>query len=304
MKFFFANQVLDTDTRELSRENMPVSLEPQVFDLVVHLMENRDRVVSKEELITKIWHGRHVAESTLTSRINAARKAVGDSGSEQALIRTIARKGFRFVGDLKEASAQNVTKSAAIDLGGIAKGYAADAAMRILKQHRIRQALVAAGRNRDAVALAERMEADGAGRVDPLWLATAKLVRGTEQPAPLEGAQKSDEPEDAERTRPRRPSRLPPCEADEDRAGHRRREFGHHGPACRQPDHEGPHRAAHRRRRLIQSDRAVERRHQTARRQRMAYSVAGPSTRVTALTSRLQRLRSESRCRRPSGVIR
>ena len=98
MKFFFANQVLDTDTRELSRQDMPVSLEPQVFDLVVHLMENRDRVVSKEELIEKIWHGRHVAESTLTSRINAARKAVGDSGSEQTLIRTIARKGFRFVG--------------------------------------------------------------------------------------------------------------------------------------------------------------------------------------------------------------
>src|SRR5215510_13828416 len=98
MKFFFANQVLDTNTRELSRQDMPVSLEPQVFDLVVHLMENRDRVVSKEELIEKIWHGRHVAESTLTSRINAARKAVGDSGAEQALIRTIARKGFRFVG--------------------------------------------------------------------------------------------------------------------------------------------------------------------------------------------------------------
>jgi len=101
MKFFFANQVLDTDTRELSREDMPVSLEPQVFDLVVHLMENRDRVVTKEELIEKIWHGRHVAESTLTSRINAARKAVGDSGSVQALIRTIARKGFRFVGTVQ-----------------------------------------------------------------------------------------------------------------------------------------------------------------------------------------------------------
>src|SRR6201993_3406797 len=98
MKFIFSNQVLDTDTRELSRHDMPVSLEPQVFDLVVHLMENRDRVVSKEELIEKIWHGRHVAESTLTTRINAARKAVGDSGRAQALIRTIARKGFRFVG--------------------------------------------------------------------------------------------------------------------------------------------------------------------------------------------------------------
>ena len=104
MKFFFSNQVLDTDTRELSREDMPVSLEPQVFDLVVHLMENRDRVVSKEELIDKIWHGRHVAESTLTSRINAARKAVGDSGAEQALIRTIARKGFRFVAAVQTGS--------------------------------------------------------------------------------------------------------------------------------------------------------------------------------------------------------
>src|SRR5215210_5285945 len=105
MKFIFSNQILDTDTRELSRENMPVSLEPQVFDLVVHLMENRDRVVSKEELIDKIWKGRHVAESTLTSRINAARKAIGDSGSTQALIRTIARKGFRFVGSVQTGAA-------------------------------------------------------------------------------------------------------------------------------------------------------------------------------------------------------
>ncbi|MCP4619820.1 MAG: tetratricopeptide repeat protein [Bradyrhizobium sp.] len=108
MKFFFSNQVLDTDTRELSREDMPVALEPQVFDLVVHLMENRDRVVSKEELIDKIWHGRHVAESTLTSRINAARKAVGDSGAEQALIRTIARKGFRFVAAVQTGTEDGV----------------------------------------------------------------------------------------------------------------------------------------------------------------------------------------------------
>src|ERR1044071_4068276 len=113
MKFLFSNQVLDTDTRELSRENMPVSLEPQVFDLVVHLMENRDRVVSKEELIEKIWHGRHVAESTLTSRINAARKAVGDSGSEQALIRTIPRKGVRFVGTVQTRTEDRVPAEAA-----------------------------------------------------------------------------------------------------------------------------------------------------------------------------------------------
>lgn len=105
MQFLFQDHLLDTDLRELSREQVPVSVEPQVFDLVVHLMENRDRVVSKDELIDKIWHGRSVSESTLTSRINAARKAIGDSGANQALIRTIARKGFRFVGDVETKSA-------------------------------------------------------------------------------------------------------------------------------------------------------------------------------------------------------
>jgi TolB-like protein/cytochrome c-type biogenesis protein CcmH/NrfG len=97
----FQDHLLDTDRRELRREQVPVAVEPQVFDLVVHLMENRDRVVSKDELIDKIWHGRSVSESTLTSRINAARKAIGDNGANQALIRTIARKGFRFVGDVR-----------------------------------------------------------------------------------------------------------------------------------------------------------------------------------------------------------
>jgi TolB-like protein/cytochrome c-type biogenesis protein CcmH/NrfG len=101
VQFLFRDHLLDTDLRELSREQVPVAVEPQVFDLVVHLMQNRDRVVSKDELIDKIWHGRSVSESTLTSRINAARKAIGDSGASQALIRTIARKGFRFVGDVE-----------------------------------------------------------------------------------------------------------------------------------------------------------------------------------------------------------
>ncbi len=101
MQFLFQDHLLDTDRRELSREQVPIAVEPQVFDLVVHLMQNRDRVVSKDELIDKIWHGRSVSESTLTSRINAARKAIGDSGASQALIRTIARKGFRFVGDVE-----------------------------------------------------------------------------------------------------------------------------------------------------------------------------------------------------------
>ena len=74
-------------------------VEPQVFDLLVYLIESRGRVVSKDDLIAAVWGGRIVSDSTLTSRINAARKAVGDSGGEQKLIRTIARKGFRFVGE-------------------------------------------------------------------------------------------------------------------------------------------------------------------------------------------------------------
>src|SRR5271163_2759023 len=76
-------------------------MEPQVFDLLIYLVKNRDRVVSKDDLLSSIWGGRSVSDSTLTSRINAARKAVGDSGEEQKLIRTIARKGFRFVGDVR-----------------------------------------------------------------------------------------------------------------------------------------------------------------------------------------------------------
>src|SRR5436190_4944502 len=74
-----------------------------VFDLLVYLVQKRDRVVSKDDLIASVWGGRIVSDSTLTSRINAARRAVGDSGDEQRLIRTIARKGFRFVAEVRES---------------------------------------------------------------------------------------------------------------------------------------------------------------------------------------------------------
>jgi DNA-binding winged helix-turn-helix (wHTH) protein len=90
-----------TPTGELRRGAEPISVEPQVFDLLIYLVENRDRVVSKDDLIASVWGGRVVSDSTLTSRINAARKAVGDSGGNQKLIRTIARKGLRFVGDVR-----------------------------------------------------------------------------------------------------------------------------------------------------------------------------------------------------------
>jgi TolB-like protein len=100
VEFLFSDHRLDTSRRELFRGRERIALEPQVFDLLVHLIENRARVVSKDDLIAAVWSGRIVSDSTLTSRINAARKAVGDSGNAQTLIRTIARKGFRFVSEV------------------------------------------------------------------------------------------------------------------------------------------------------------------------------------------------------------
>ncbi len=105
MPFRFGDFSLDTGRRELRRGDDLVQLEPQVFDLLVYLIRNRDRVVTKDDLIASVWGGRIVSESTLTSRINAARKAVGDSGAEQAVIRTAARKGLRFVADVTESAA-------------------------------------------------------------------------------------------------------------------------------------------------------------------------------------------------------
>ena len=100
MQFLFADHVLDTDRRELRRGAEPIAVEPQVFDLLIYLVENRDRVVSRDDLIASVWGGRIVSDSTLATRINAARKALGDSGVAQKLIRTIARKGLRFVGEV------------------------------------------------------------------------------------------------------------------------------------------------------------------------------------------------------------
>jgi TolB-like protein/DNA-binding winged helix-turn-helix (wHTH) protein len=104
VRFLFADLVLDPDRRELRRGSELIPVQPQVFDLLLYLVQNRDRVVGKDDLIAAIWGGRIVSESTLTSRINAARKAVGDSGESQILIRTIARKGLRFVGPVQAQS--------------------------------------------------------------------------------------------------------------------------------------------------------------------------------------------------------
>ena len=125
MQFHFSDHVLDTGRRELLRGQERLEIEPQVFDLLAYLVQNRDRVVSKDDLIEAIWQGRVVSESTLTSRINAARKAVGDNGQDQRLIRTLARKGFRFVGMVAEGSELAAAPATSFSASGPAPGHPA-----------------------------------------------------------------------------------------------------------------------------------------------------------------------------------
>jgi pimeloyl-ACP methyl ester carboxylesterase/DNA-binding winged helix-turn-helix (wHTH) protein len=107
LRFEFSSYSLDVGRRELRRGRDLIEVEPQVFDLLVYLIENRDRVVTKDDLIASIWRGRIVSESTLTSRITAARKAIGDTGERQDLIRTMSRKGIRFVAEVRDAEPQS-----------------------------------------------------------------------------------------------------------------------------------------------------------------------------------------------------
>jgi pimeloyl-ACP methyl ester carboxylesterase/DNA-binding winged helix-turn-helix (wHTH) protein len=104
MYFVFGDYAVDVNRRELRLGSDLIEIEPQVFDLLVYLLKNRDRVVTKDDLLEGVWGGRIVSDSTLTSRINAVRKAIGDSGEQQTLIRTIARKGIRFVGAVSEGT--------------------------------------------------------------------------------------------------------------------------------------------------------------------------------------------------------
>jgi DNA-binding winged helix-turn-helix (wHTH) protein len=111
MRLTFDYYVLDVACRELWHGSEPIAVEPQVFDLLVYLVQNPDRVISRDELLQAVWDGRVVSESAINNRVNAARRALGDSGEAQRLILTVPRKGFRFVGVVKEPGA-NVTKAA------------------------------------------------------------------------------------------------------------------------------------------------------------------------------------------------
>lgn len=109
MVFLFDEFELDTDALELRRNGQDVPLEPQVYAVLLLLVENRDRLVSKDEIVEKVWDGRFITDSALTSRIKALRAALGDDGKSQRYIKTLHRQGYRFVGRAKihaEAAAQ------------------------------------------------------------------------------------------------------------------------------------------------------------------------------------------------------
>ncbi len=102
MIYSFEGFSLDPDRRELRRGGTYIAVEPQVFELLHFLVCNRDRFVSKDDLIAGVWDGRIVSDSTLSSRLTAARQAIGDSGEAQRLIRTVPRRGFRFIAPVSE----------------------------------------------------------------------------------------------------------------------------------------------------------------------------------------------------------
>ena len=106
MIFNFKQFTLDTERFQLKRQDELIALEPLVFDLLVCLVENRERVVTREELLEKLWAGKIVTDAALSARLKDARKAVQDSGARQELIKTVHGRGYQFVADVTTASAQ------------------------------------------------------------------------------------------------------------------------------------------------------------------------------------------------------
>ena len=97
MIYRFGKITLDTESYELAQDGEASPIEPQVFSLLQFLIENRGRVLSKDEIIEQVWDGRIVSDAALNSAINAARRGVGDNGKDQSVIKTFPRRGFRFV---------------------------------------------------------------------------------------------------------------------------------------------------------------------------------------------------------------
>lgn len=103
MKAHFGTFTLDASVPELTKDGVPVAVEPKVFDILLYLLTHRDRTISKDELIDQVWEGRIVSDAAVTSRINLVRQAVGDNGRDQNMIQTVSKRGFRFVGDVDVA---------------------------------------------------------------------------------------------------------------------------------------------------------------------------------------------------------
>jgi TolB-like protein len=118
VRFLFENYCLDAERRELTFGSQLVAIGPKVFDLLLYLVRKRDQVVTRDDLLTAVWDGRIVSESTLTSHVNAVRKAIGDTGKEQRLIRTVSRKGMRFVGQVREDEPPGRAAAAVPDIAG------------------------------------------------------------------------------------------------------------------------------------------------------------------------------------------
>jgi DNA-binding winged helix-turn-helix (wHTH) protein/predicted ATPase len=102
MIYAFEAYELDVPRYELRHVGRPVKLEPQVFNVLAYLIQHRDRLVTKEEILEQLWPGRFVSEATLTSRLTAARRAIGDRGREQRLIQTVHGRGYRFIAPVEE----------------------------------------------------------------------------------------------------------------------------------------------------------------------------------------------------------
>lgn len=112
MRYVFNSFVLDAAARELIAAGSPVRVEPKVLDLVLHLIEQRDRVVSKDELVEAVWQGRFVSDAAISDAVSAARRVLGDGGREQRYLRTVHGRGFRFVGPLVEVEEKSAPAAA------------------------------------------------------------------------------------------------------------------------------------------------------------------------------------------------
>ena len=111
MHYVFGGYELDTQRYELRHAGTPRALEPQAFNVLVYLVQHRDRVVSKEELLEQLWPQQYVSEAILSQRLMLVRKAVGDSGSQQQVIKTVRRRGYRFIATVEERTEASPTRA-------------------------------------------------------------------------------------------------------------------------------------------------------------------------------------------------